>query len=249
MALDAGRDLVEVALQHVDHVVGQERLGEAGEATDVGEEDADRQLLADRAGSALGPAAPATAQAAAHHRLGVAAPAPEVGLLQVVLVEDQAADGDLTRHPHLAGEAQLGAEAQPVRHRALLGGPRRAGRGTVDDDDAAGRTDGVAAAGVGEGDPGAEGRRQDRLGRAALDDGLVREDADGRHGSAGDRGTAGAVGPAPPVADRNRTDPHPTDRRPGLGGRRALNARAAPGRRNRPPGATPSGRVVPVVSR
>jgi hypothetical protein len=75
VALDARRDLVEVALQHVDDVVGQQRLGEAREAADVGEEDADRQLLADRAGTALGSAAPAAAQAAAHHRLGMTAPA------------------------------------------------------------------------------------------------------------------------------------------------------------------------------
>jgi hypothetical protein len=95
----------------------------------------------------------------------------KVGVLQVVLVEDQAADGDLTRHPHLAGEAQPGLKrSRPATERSL--GPAARRRGTVHHHGAAGRADGVATAGVGEG-IGAESRRQDRLGDAALDDDLV----------------------------------------------------------------------------
>jgi hypothetical protein len=188
VALDAGRDLVEVALQHVDDVVGQQRLGEAREAADVGEEDADRQLLADRAGTALGPAAPAAAQAAAHHRLGMAAPPTEVGLLQVA-VEDQAAT--VTPSLHLAGEAELGAEAQPATERPVRGAaahrspPRRAGR-----------ADGVPPQ-AGERDPGAKWREA-RTRRTRRRSG--RQNADGRHGSQVITVRSGRS--APHVADR-----------------------------------------------
>ena len=126
-------------LQHVDHVVRQERLGEPGEAADVGEEHGDVLLLADRLRSGAVPGHAAedrgrdTPDVAAHEAR------PDVGELDVVIVEHKTPDRQIGRDPGLAREAELGTEAEAFGDRALLGRLLGARSVTFDDDDTARR--------------------------------------------------------------------------------------------------------------
>ena len=212
MALDGGGDVVQLALQHVDDVVGQERLGEGGEAADVGEEDGDRELLADRAGPSGRAAAPATAQTARtterawrrRRRRSACSrsyssrtsrrtvTSPETRIWQARRSSGPKLSRSATDRPSGVRCAALpGAVTTTIRQVEQIAFRRRRGR---------------------RGSRRA-GRRQDGLGRAALDDGLIRQDADGGHGSPGGRGWAGAVGPVPGGWQRpDRTSPD--DRRP-----------------------------------
>jgi hypothetical protein len=53
LARDGTRHPLEMALQLVDHVIGQQRLGEGRETAEVGEEDRHAQFLADRSRTAV----------------------------------------------------------------------------------------------------------------------------------------------------------------------------------------------------
>ena len=173
-SLDRTGDVAQLALQDVNHVVGQHRFGEPREPADVGEHDGDGKLVADRP-SAL-PIAVPSVPPLSPRRLQ-----PHVGQLDVALVEDQPADRHVPGHDRLAGEAELRAKPQLVGNRLLPGVAAGARLPTFDDQHPARRAPGPGAAGMGEGDPGAQRRRQDRLARAALDEALIGKHVDVRH--------------------------------------------------------------------
>lgn len=85
------------------------------------------------------------------------------GDLQIGLVQHQPADLDVAADPHLAGQAQLGTEAQGIGQRPLVVAARRAMLQPVQHPHPAGRTAGQAAAGVGVRNVGGQRRLQHRL--------------------------------------------------------------------------------------
>ena len=100
----------------------------------------------------------------------------------VALVEHQASHRDRRRDTRLAGQPELGTEAETLGDDALLSASLTARRPSLHHDDAARRTRRVPSARVGERDAGAERRRQHRLGRSTFDESLIRQDVDARHG-------------------------------------------------------------------
>ena len=118
VSLDGAGDVAELALQHVDDVVGQHRLGERGEAADVGEHHGDGQLVADRPGALPADRAGDGGCAPLSMPRGMQ---PHVGELDVALVEDQPADRHVAGHDGLAGEAELRAEPELVGDGLLPG--------------------------------------------------------------------------------------------------------------------------------
>ncbi len=144
------------ALQHVNDVVGQDRLGEGGEAANVREHDGDGKLVTDRSGapgatsSTVRRSAPVLSVPSRSRR-----PPPDVGELHVALVEDEAADRQVASRHGLAGEAKLWTEPQLVGDGPLPGVAIAERLPSLDDHDAARRAFALAPAGMGEGDPGA----------------------------------------------------------------------------------------------
>ena len=108
----------------------------------------------------------------------------DVGELGVALVEYEAADRHIAVDDGLAGESERRTEAQLVGNRLLPRVALGACLQSFDDDDPARRALAAAAAGVGEGDPGAQGCRQDRFTWPTLDESLIGEHVDVRHAAA-----------------------------------------------------------------
>ncbi len=103
--------------------------------------------------------------------------------LDVVLVENEATDGDIGRHPGLAGEAELGREVETVGDPLLTHRAWSARVPSLDHHESTRRALRPAATRVGERDPGTKRGAQHGLTRPALDEPLIRKDVDVRHGS------------------------------------------------------------------
>jgi len=147
--VDHRRHAVEVAVEDVDHVVGQLRFGKGSEITDIREQDRQPTVLAH------------TARRAPHDLA--------IHQVNVLVVEDEAAQRHVAADGRLTGQPHVQAEVAAVGHLLFLLVARAAVLQSYQDQNPAGGALGVSAADVRVWDAVLQRRLQDGRGGVNFD--------------------------------------------------------------------------------